>query len=944
VGESVVADERRQASAEVALASPPGLLERDGALEAINDALALATGGGGGALFVVGPAGIGKTSVLAAARALAAEAGYQVAAGVGSPMEKGLPYGLVGQAVVALGGSAVDEVTELARRDGQSARLYRTFRFFLEAAAEAPLALTLDDLHWADQDSLELLGFVCRRLAGSRVLVLGGLRPEPDPAWRLAEELTGSGHARLLALEPLSRESASSLLGGAIGDIADRERLLDWCAGSPLLLKMAASAPGGGASLAGLPEDGFGRSLLLDRFVGLGTEAFAYVRCGSVFGVRFRPAIAGALARLDDAAWEAAHVRLVRAGLIDDLGGGWAAFVHPLFARALLDGLTPSERERAHERAFRLLVARGEPDAVAAEHAAAARVMGDPLAIEVAARAGREALAQGALETACEHLANAVELAGPDPRPELLLDYAGALAARARFPAVRETCDRLLAHPDTSPLLRGRGLALRALSAMWVGDPAEAQRLYEAAAMAVPDDPATQAAIVAEAALSCHVAAPVDWTIQVIARVLALLPAGSTQRPDLEFLLAFTRLMQGDASGVEFLKREMRRQLARTDSRGYPRMWSMATHAINACKLIEDPGAATELFEREFAVAIEDGAPMLIDSLSGAYADNAHRLGHLREALGLVRRAAALSDQTMAAWMDLALAALLTEMGEDEQAAVHIEAMRSFLAPMPATHDAPMWLWLDLLVGRRLLEAGEAERASDTMLHAAHVARVSGWQHPCIVPWAGAGIEAHLAAGRIEAARELIEDLDQLAGRLGCSWPLATATLGRAQLAASEGAHDQAEPGFEDGLRILDQLGMPIYRAEGLVSYGAYLRRGGRPREARRPLSEAFATAEHTGAGRVARLARAELAASGGRRRKRAHDRTKLTAQQQRVAELAAAGMSNAQIAVALTVSPKTVDNHLQQVYAKLGIHSRRELIRRAGAGVTPGTPPPAPR
>jgi DNA-binding CsgD family transcriptional regulator len=122
----------------------------------------------------------------------------------------------------------------------------------------------------------------------------------------------------------------------------------------------------------------------------------------------------------------------------------------------------------------------------------------------------------------------------------------------------------------------------------------------------------------------------------------------------------------------------------------------------------------------------------------------------------------------------------------------------------------------------------------------------------------------------------------------------------------------------------------PLELAQALASYGTYLRRTGRPREARAPLARAVTICEDAHAERLARVTRAELAACGGRRRRRPEDRSELTAQEARVAALAAQGMANGQIAAALHLSPKTVGFHLQRVYSKLDIHSRRELIRRS--------------
>src|SRR5579875_3516534 len=608
------------------------LLERETALSAVRDALDAVAAGGAGVLFVVGPAGIGKTSVLAAARGMAAEAGFGVVTGVGTPMEAGLPYGLIGQAAVALGGSAVDDVAELARLGGQAARLYRTFRFFVEAAADRPLLLALDDLHWADADSLELLGFMCRRIAGAPILVMGALRPEPDLATRLVEELVGSDYARMVALEPLSRGAAAALRGGA--------------------------------SLAGVPADaGFGRSLLLERFVGLGQEAFRYIRAASVFGVRFRPALAGTLAGMDERVWPEAHVGLVRAGLLEDLGGGWSAFVHPLFAQAVFEGLPASERERAHARAFRLLVERGEPDAVAVGHAIAARLTGDPLAIDVAARAGREALAQGAAEAARGHLASAVELAGPKPAPGLLLDYVAALSARGEAQEAQTVCHGLLLRPDLDDRGRGQAWTLLARTAVVIGEPVRAERLYEQAAAAVGAEVEARVSILADAAFTCHITSSIPWVLGVAGEALELIPEGTPTWRSLRMLEAYSRLMSADTSGVDLLVSECRQWLDTTRSGDHSWAWTLAVYALNSFKLFEDFSGATEVFEREFPRAVEDGSPIMINALAIAYADFVHRTGRPQEALDLVQTANGVSDMHMAPWYEVAMSVLLTELG-----------------------------------------------------------------------------------------------------------------------------------------------------------------------------------------------------------------------------------------------------------------------------------------
>ncbi len=911
------------------------LLERDVALEAITAALGEVEGGGGVVVLFSGRAGVGKTSLLREGKRAAREAGFSVGSAVGSPMESGLPFGLLGQAVVQLVGSTVDDSSELQRLGDPAAGLYRMFRCLTSAAAEAPLLLALDDLHWADPDSLTFLGFLARRIGESGIMVLGSLRPEPTGASVLARELLGAGQARMLEVEALSREASVELVERTVPgvlDPAECERVWRACAGTPLLLEVAARTLGGGGSLpAASGEVGFGPSLLIERFVGVDGAALAFVRAASILGVRFRAELAGALAGLDAAQTNSARERLVRAGLIEDLGGGEAAFVHPLFAQALLEEWSASERESCHGAAFRLMVDRGQPDVIAAGHAVAARLEGDPQAIDVCARAGRAALAQGALEAASVHLQGAVELAGAAAPSELLLEYASALGARGQLVAAGEVCGRLLAREELDPAVRASGLSLLARTAMQNGCPAEAEQRYEQAAeQSMSADPATQVATLADAAITFQVAAPNPWSQAMILRALAVLPPGDTaMRGGLEFLHAYVSLVGGDASGAGLLAREARAWMDRGSPTDDTWGWGGMVHSLNAFKALEDFGGTTELFEREFARAVRGGAPMLICAVAISYSDTLNRLGRPREALELVENALALSEMPMAPWTDIALAALLAELGRDQPARQHVESLRAFLAEMPEQYYAPASLWLDLLDARRLLEVGEPARASERMQHASRIAELTGWREPCIVPWAGVAIEAHLAAGQIDLARNATEQLDTLSRRLPCSWPRAALELGRARLAAEEDRTGDADRQFEAALELHAKLPMPIAHAEALLAYGTHLRRSGRPREARQPITRACGLCERVGAERVARLARAELAATGGRRRRDHTRHDELTAQEQRVASLAGEGMTNAQIASVLHISSKTVGHHLQRVYGKLEIHSRRELIRR---------------
>ena len=218
-----------------------------------------------------------------------------------------------------------------------------------------------------------------------------------------------------------------------------------------------------------------------------------------------------------------------------------------------------------------------------------------------------------------------------------------------------------------------------------------------------------------------------------------------------------------------------------------------------------------------------------------------------------------------------------------------------------------------------------------------HYARLEATGHqmgigePCLPPWPRHAISAYLAGGRIGDAERVLAWLDKAAARLPCRYPKIAAATGRAWLAELRGDQAGAEACHQAAIALHGEVDLPLEHVETLLAHGAFLRRSGRPAAARPVLAQAREIAQTARARWLAGIARQELKIAGGRLRRRS-DPGALSAQEERVATLAATGATNADIARQLYVSVSTVETHLEHIYAKLGIHTRYQLIAAAAA------------
>jgi DNA-binding CsgD family transcriptional regulator len=190
-------------------------------------------------------------------------------------------------------------------------------------------------------------------------------------------------------------------------------------------------------------------------------------------------------------------------------------------------------------------------------------------------------------------------------------------------------------------------------------------------------------------------------------------------------------------------------------------------------------------------------------------------------------------------------------------------------------------------------------------------------------------VEALVLTGDLDGARAAQARLEAAGDELQRPWAQATALRCRGLIAAAEGRHDAAIADQRAALEALERVGQPFERARTLLTLGTAERRAKQRAGARASLEAALAVFAELGTALWAQRARAEIARLGGRR---AVDRDELTPTERRVAELAAEGRSNREIAAELFVSERTVEANLTRVYRKLGIRSRAQLARRMPA------------
>ncbi len=917
------------------------LLERSEQQSAIESALAAARRGDGRVLVIEGAAGIGKSRLLQELRETATGA-QRVLYARASELERGFAFGVVRQLFegvvrdATLGPIALDSAASAARdifeetpgeeRAASFALLHSLHWLAVNLAEDQPLVLAVDDLHWCDASSLRFLTYLGRRLEQTPILLAATTRPIPpaDSDADLIAELLSDPQAVHLYPQALSAAAAQSLLEAQLDrpvDATFAAACFRATEGNPLMLRQLArsiQAEGTEPTAASavdvrrVAHRALSRTVLA-RVGRYSPQAIALARAVAVLGDTSTIAQVGQLAGLSGEEVAGGWSELVDAEILrrDQL-----SFVHALVRDAIYFDLPEPQRLALHASAARALDGAGASAERIASQLALAAPSGDAWAVDVAVRAADAALSRGAPGEAAAHLRRA--LAEPptsaEQRARVMTKLAAALYDVDGHGAI-EVLEQIAAD-ETDPRRRGEAqLSLvqgLALTDRW--DRASLICRTAIAEMGPPEDD-LRAALTAVRTVAALFGADDPEILETVSQHRQLAADASVGHRLEAGLAALMWAYEGgsasDCADLAF------RSLA-TDASIFRRHTLVSVSPLYVLAVADYPGSL-EVWDRIHEDAHRSGSPILHLNLDLWLGVTQLCRGDLRSAIQGIRDALALglswgSGQEALRYHRSMLATALTASGDLTQS----RAVLSDGRPDPTSETLGALLWW-----RAHAELLLAEGAADEALAATQaLARRASWMaSPVAVDWRPVQALALHHLGQAEAAEQAA-----LAGVETAQIWGAPSAVGAALRALGEVRPD----GLEDLRRsvvVLDGSVSRLELAKSLLAYGSAIRRDRQPTDARDYLDRAFELAEACGSPRLAEAARTELAATGVRRRAAdASGPDALTPSERRVADLAASGRTNREIAQALFVTPKTVEVHLSATYRKLGIASRHAL------------------
>lgn len=945
--------------------SSAAIVGRNRELAVIDEALRSLAAGATECLVVSGEPGIGKTHLLGVVRRRGEELGYVVLAGSATEFEVDLPFSVWIDALAAYvaaqelglehrwGPEQVAELGEVipslrpAELEAPSSvaderyRVHRAVRRLLELlAADRPLVVVLDDLHWSDPASIELLAALLRRRPAAPLLLAIAFRPAQAPASLAAA--VAIPFARSLPLEPLDEADSAELLA-QLGETAAADVYREG-AGNPFYLVQLARAPGGeGAHAGSSGVPGAVAASIAEEVGALPDDALALLEAAAVAGDPFEPDLAAAIAERSAAEGLKAVDTLLARDLVraTDVPRRFV-FRHPLVRRCVYDATPGGWRIAAHARAAEALAARGATAAERAHHveqsAAAGDAAGAELLLEAAAAAERRAPGAAArwLEAALRILPRS------DGRQvEARIALASALRSTGALERCRETLlETIDLLPPDDATARAELASQCAAVEHWLGRHDEAHARLTQAWDDLPEEAtAAAAALQIELAVDGLYELDFEQTREMGRRALVTARAAG-DRALVAAAVSALGLGETVAGETEEARRhtdEARAEIsALSDEELAPRVEALyyLAWSLTYLERYEDALATSE---RGLAIARLAGAGQLLVPLLLAANFPLEMQGRLAEALECCEtaleaaRVSGSPHELYRALFELGWTRYFAGELEEAIAAYEESARvdpRLAGGVIPNAGGGPGWG-----LGVAWFEAGDLERGgtilrelgAEGVVRTMPVERCFDWESLTLV---------ELAAGDVDAADRYARRAEEDAVQLGLRLPAALAGRARAAVLLADGAPAEAARAAAASAAAAEEIGARLQAAFSRGLEGKALAAAGQRPEAIRALREAEQELDACGSARARDELRRELRRLGARSEPRGPASPDedgigaLSPRELEIAGLATDRMTNREIAASLFLSEKTVESHMRNIFRKLGVSSRVEVAR----------------
>ena len=954
------------------------LVGRAAELGVIDSALAGLERRSFGALELAGEPGIGKTRLLRELASRADGQGHLVLSGSGSELERELPFWVfvdaldeylealeprrrnaLDEEVLADLGGVFPALSDGAEPPGGDHRLrvHRGMRQLLEGlAATKPLVLLLDDVHWADPASAEMLGALLRRPPSAPVLLGVAARPRqvPDALAGTLARAQADGLVTRVELTGLTADETRELLGSAVSE-QTVDTLYSETAGNPFYLQQLARSPRGAGSaarrrgdveMAGVDVPQAVAAALTGELALLATDTRRVLEGAAVAGDPFEPELAAAAAGVTEEDALGALDELLARDLVrhTDVPRRFR-FRHPLVRGAVYEAAPGGWRLTAHERAAATLAERGAPIGTRAHHVERSARHGDMDAIALLTEAGQATLARAPASGArlFEAALRILPPSAPVEQRATLLDLlAASRMTIGLFEDAYEAVSERAALTPSAPLAEQLRLTtVMASMENLIGRNHQAHARLQRAFDDLPDRGTPEAAaLMAEIGIDAFFRMDYGAMKRFSRRALEVArPLGSVEvAATAAGVYAFGTVLDGAfdetpaaiAEAAALVDPMPEEQLARS---------RRAINNLATAELYFERYADAERHsDRSLAMARATGQGQFLPLLFWGSIIRTAR-GRLREAAEIqefaieVARVSGLAQAR--AWNLGSQVLTQTAIGDAEAA---LAAAEEAVEAAGIGTEGPTFpaMWINVVYGGALLEAGDGARAGDAI-------RAGGGGDD--LPLMPAGFRPLVfeqlarAALLTDSREEAVQFTDRAArcaeAQSMVRLPRVFAARAAAEIAMADEDHAVAVQRALEAVPLAAEVGAPIEEAISRMLAGRALAGAGERERAAEELSSAARIFEECGALPRRDAADRELGKLG----KRVHRRTRrgkadgtgielLTERELEVARLVVDRKTNAQIAEELFLSPKTVETHIRHLFQKLEVSSRVEVAR----------------